>query len=100
MSAPALSGFSNSYAVLTHVLPAARSTKSADVARAAVHAKMPKGSLANGGGLDLAPPGAPDAGENRAAAGVIEQWVALRTAAVVWPPPFTTHEVIAIAPPR
>ena len=49
--------------------------------------------LANGGGLDLAPPGAPDEGENRRAAGVIWEWVAPGERAVVWPALFATHTI-------
>ncbi len=90
MSAPALSGFANALALLAHVLPAARSAAPIDVAAAALSTKLDRGSLPNGGGLDLAPPGAPDAGENRAAASVIWEWVAPGQRAVVWPPAFAT----------
>jgi branched-chain amino acid transport system substrate-binding protein len=93
MSAPALSGFSNALALFAHVLPAAAHLTPADVAAAALRVKLPEGSLANGGGMDLAPPGALDAGENRAASGVIWEWVAPRTRAVVWPPAFATHPI-------
>lgn len=96
MSAPALSGFSNAYAVLVHVLPAARTTAAGDVADAGQRVKLVEGTLANGGGLDLAPPRAPDAGGNRNAASVIWEWVAPRTRAVVWPPAFATHPVVAL----
>lgn len=96
MSAPALSGFSNAYAVLVHVLPAAGSTQVDRVAAAALATKLPAGALANGGGLDLAPPSAPDAGNNRQAASVIWEWVAPGTRAVVWPPAFATHPITAL----
>jgi hypothetical protein len=105
MSAPALSGFSNALALVAHVLPAARSAAPADVAAgaapadiaaAALTTKLAKGSLPNGGGLDLAPPGSPDAGENRAAASVIWEWVAPGQRAVVWPPAFATAAVAAL----
>ena len=58
--------------------------------------KLPEGTLANGGGLDLAPVGAIDAGANRRSAGVIWEWVAPRTRAVVWPPALATHDVLAL----
>ncbi|GAC1316798.1 MAG: hypothetical protein NVSMB12_14040 [Acidimicrobiales bacterium] len=96
MSAPALSGFSSAYALLVHVLPAARTTAVAAVAAAAIAIKLPDGSLANGGGLDIAAPPAPDAGENRRAASVIWEWVASNTRAVVWPPTFATHAIVAL----
>src|SRR4029077_8874154 len=55
-----------------------------------------QGSLANGGGLDLAPPGAVDAGANRRSAGVIEEWVAPGKKATVWPPAFAERPVEAL----
>lgn len=96
MSAPALSGFANAYAVLVHVLPAAGSTQVERVAATALATKLPAGTLANGGGLDLAPASAPDAGNNRQAASVIWEWVAPGTRAVVWPPAFATHPIAAL----
>jgi ABC-type branched-subunit amino acid transport system substrate-binding protein len=96
MSAPALSGFANAYAVLVHVLPAARTTSAVDVAAAALAVKLDEGTLANGAGLDLAPPGAAEPGANRRATSVIWEWVAPRTRAVVWPPAFATHPIVAL----
>jgi branched-chain amino acid transport system substrate-binding protein len=96
MSSPALSGFSGAVALLTHIAPAARALTPEGLARAAAAVKLPVGSLANGAGLDLAPPGAPDAGANRRSAGVIWEWVAVRQRAVVWPPAFATHPVVAL----
>ncbi len=49
------------------------------------------GTLANGSGMDLIPPGQLDAGDNRAATSVIWEWVAPGRRAVVWPPAFATH---------
>ena len=46
--------------------------------------------------MDLAAPGRPDAGANHAAAGVIWEWVAPKTRAVVWPPAFATHAVTVL----
>ena len=96
MSSPALSGFSSAVALLSHVAPAAEDLTPAGLARAATTVKLPEGTLANGGGLDLAPADAIDAGANRRSAGVIWEWVAPRTRAVVWPPPLATHEVLAL----
>ena len=96
MSAPALSGFANTWALIGHVLPdvpAGRAITSAAVATAALATKLPPGSLANGSGMDLAPPGALDAGANRAAASVIWEWVAPGQRAVVWPPAFATAKL-------
>lgn len=95
MSAPALSGFSNAYALLVHVLPAASGLNADAVAEAALNVKLPEGTLANGAGLDIAPPDSADAGNNRRAASVIWEWVAPRTRAVVWPPAYATHPIVA-----
>jgi hypothetical protein len=93
MTSHALSGFSNAYALFSHVLPTAGQASTKAVAAAAQVVKLPIGSLANGGGLDIAPPGAPDGGNNRNAAGVIWEWVAPGREVVVWPPAFATHPV-------
>ncbi len=94
MTSHALSGFSNASALFSHVLPRAGRAATDAVAAAAQAVKLPVGSLANGGGLDIAPPGAADAGNNRNAAGVIWEWVAPGHEEVVWPPAFATHPVV------
>ncbi len=96
MSAAALAGFANTWALVGHVLPASPSLSATAVAATARSLKLPAGTLANGAGLDLAGPGQPDAGENRAAVSVIWQWVDARTQAVVWPPAFATRPLAAI----
>jgi len=96
MDAAALSGFSNAYALFVHVLPQAGKLTVPDVAKAALTVKLPQGALANGGGLDLAPPGAVDAGANRRSAGIIEEWIAPGKKATVWPPAFAEHPVEAL----
>jgi branched-chain amino acid transport system substrate-binding protein len=97
MTPAALSGFANAWALLGHVLPASAGTGAAAVAQAARSVKLAGGTLPNGAGLDLAGPGADDAGENRRAVSVIWQWVDAATQAVVWPPAFATRPVQAIA---
>ena len=96
MTAAGLSGFANAWALVGHVLPASAGLEPHQVADAARRLKLPPGTLANGAGLDLAPPGAVDAGENRAAVSVIWQWVDARTQAVVWPPSFATRPLVRI----
>jgi ABC-type branched-subunit amino acid transport system substrate-binding protein len=91
MPAPALSGFSAAYALFVHVLPAASNATPAAVATAALAVHLAPGTLANGSGMDLIPPGQRDAGDNRAATSVIWEWVAPGRRAVVWPPAFATH---------
>jgi branched-chain amino acid transport system substrate-binding protein len=97
MSAPALSGFSNALAVLGHILPAADDLRPDTVATAALKVKLPEGSLPNGGGLDLAGPDSVDPGANRAAAGVIWEWIAPRDRVVVWPPAMATRPLVPLS---
>ena len=96
MSSPALSGFSSATALLRYVAPAARDLSTDALADAASKVKLAEGTLANGAGLDIAPSTALDAGANRRSAGVIWEWVAPRTRAVVWPPSLATQEVIPL----
>lgn len=97
MSAAALAGFANAWALVGHVLPSAPGLSAPEVAATALATKLPPGTLANGAGLDLAPPGARDAGENRAAVSVIWQWVDARTQVVVYPPAFATRALAPVA---
>lgn len=96
MSAAALSGFSNTWALIGNVLPAAPGLSAVPVAETARSLKLPQGALPNGAGMDFAGPGQIDAGENRAAVSVIWQWVDPKTQAVVWPPSFATRPLQAI----
>jgi len=91
MSPAALSGFSNTWALVGHVLPAAPGLTPAQVAETARSLKLGQGALPNGAGMDFAGAGQIDAGENRAAVSVIWQWVDPKTQAVVWPPSFATR---------
>ena len=94
MSAPALSGFSGALGVLGHILPVAKSTSPGRVRDAAAKVRLTGGALPNGSGLALAPAGAADAGDNRAATSVIWEWIAPGVRAVVWPPAYATNAVI------
>jgi hypothetical protein len=71
----------------------------AAVATAALSVHLPKGTLANGSGMDFARPGTTDAGDNRAATSVIWEWVSPGKRVVVWPAAFATHalEVLPLA---
>jgi branched-chain amino acid transport system substrate-binding protein len=97
MSTAALAGFANAWALVGHVLPAAPGLSAPEVAATALATKLPAGTLANGAGLDLAPPGARDAGENRAAVSVIWQWLDPETQVVVYPPAFATSRLTPLA---
>ncbi|HYM70637.1 MAG TPA: ABC transporter substrate-binding protein [bacterium] len=91
---PALSGFSGGIALFQDVLPYARDLSPAAVAAAARQGLLPMGALPNGSGLAFAPEGSPQAGENLRAAGVVWEWVAPNTRALVWPPALATHAIV------
>ena len=97
MSTAALAGFANAWALVGHVLPATPGFTPGQVAATARDMKLAPGTLANGAGLDIAPPGALDAGQNRAAVSVIWQWVDQNTQAVVYPPAFATRPLSPVA---
>lgn len=86
MTAPGLTGFAGTYAVLKHVLPEATSLTPRAIADAMRAVKVPLGALPNASGLDFGP----GSTENRRATSVIWQWVARGERAVVWPPAFAT----------
>lgn len=96
MTPAALSGFSNTWALVGHVLPASPGLTPVQVAATARSLKLAQGSLPNGAGMDFAGPGQVGAGENQAAVSVIWQWVDPQTQVVVWPPAFATHPLKAI----
>jgi len=96
MTAAALTGFSGTYALLKDVLPNARSMSATAISAAARAANVPMGSLPNGSGLQFAPQGSVNAGDNVRAASVIWEWVKEYTRAVVWPPQFATSQIKAL----
>ena len=98
MSAPALAGFSATWALLHEVLPSAGAgdVSASAVAEAAGAIDLPPGSLPNGSGLLFGEPGSVDAGDNIRAAGVIWEWIRPGEHVVVWPPLFATHPVEAL----
>jgi len=96
MTAAALTGFSGTYALLKYVLPNARSMTADAISAAARAIDVPMGSLPNGSGLEFAPKGSVNAGDNLRAASVIWEWVREYTRAVVWPPQFATSPIKAL----
>jgi branched-chain amino acid transport system substrate-binding protein len=96
LEAPALAGFASTWALVHHVLPAAKTFAPDDVAAAALATRLPIGALPNGSGIDFPKPGEPDAGENRAAASVIGEWVAPGDMKVVWPPAFAVRPITVL----
>jgi branched-chain amino acid transport system substrate-binding protein len=97
MSAPALAGFSAAWALFHDVMPGARAMTPQGVSSAALRLRIASGGLPNGSGLELVPPGRPDAGANLRAASVIWEWTGVNRRAVVWPPQFATAPITAVA---
>ena len=93
-SEEALAGFSATWALLRHVLPAVGGSalEPASVAAAARSIDLPEGSLPNGAGLRFSSDPA-TLGQNERAAAVIWQWTKVRTYEFVWPPSYRTGEV-------
>jgi branched-chain amino acid transport system substrate-binding protein len=96
-SEEALSGFTATWALLRHVLPAAlpdgnEQPAAEAVAAAARSIDLPDGSLPNGAGLRFSSDPR-SLGQNERAAAVMWQWTAERTYAFVWPPTYATAPV-------
>lgn len=72
--AAAYMGFSGAWALLSGVLPNAKSLSLEDLRRAALQLDLPEGSLPNGSGVRFAPDNDPMAGQNLRALGVVWQW--------------------------
>jgi branched-chain amino acid transport system substrate-binding protein len=91
MTIPAVAGFVGGWALLHGVLPAIHGAVTPDAIRtAALTLHEPAYSSINGGGVQFAQPGAPDAGQNLLATAVVGQWQAVNTMHVVYPAPFAS----------
>jgi hypothetical protein len=89
MTIPAVAGFVGGWALLHGVLPAIHGAVTPDSIRtAALALHEPPYSSINGGGVEFARPGTPDAGQNLLATAVVGQWQAVNTMHVVYPAPF------------
>jgi branched-chain amino acid transport system substrate-binding protein len=97
MSSAALSGFGSAWGLFRHVLPKARDFSPDAIADAALKARLPRGSLPNGSGMQFAPSGSYDAGENVNAISVIWEWVSVNTRVIVWPPSLATGSMVPLA---
>lgn len=89
MTAPALTGFAGTWALLKHVMPKAGALDAASIAGALRATDIPQGALPNGSGMDFEA----GSGQNLNATSVIWQWVKPFTRAVVWPPTFATAPI-------
>ncbi|HLQ62518.1 MAG TPA: ABC transporter substrate-binding protein [Candidatus Acidoferrales bacterium] len=91
MSIPAVAGFTGGWTLFHEVLPRVTGKVTADEIRhAAFQVDVPVGASINGGGVRFGSAEAADAGQNRRAAAVVGQWVAVEQMRVVYPPAFAT----------
>jgi len=92
MTAAALTGFSGTFALLAHALPAAAALTPAGIADALRATRIEQGALPNGSGMGF------EAGssQNLLATSVIWQWTAPFTRTVVWPPQFATGSILPL----
>ena len=95
----AIASYSAAWALLHHVLPAARSLDTTGIDAAARSADLPDGSLPNGAGLRFSQ-GATDLGQNLRASSVIWQWQGYRRSVTVWPPVLANGDVALVPLPR
>jgi ABC-type branched-subunit amino acid transport system substrate-binding protein len=93
MSAPALSGFSATWALLREIMPGTRNMTPHSVGEAAVRKRIPLGGLPDGSGLELVGATGGDPGANLRASSVIWEWIGVNRRAVVWPPRFATAPI-------
>jgi branched-chain amino acid transport system substrate-binding protein len=99
MSIPAVAGFVGGWALFHGVLPTVRGALTSDALRTAAYAlDEPRFSSINGGGVQFAPPGAPDAGQNLLAPAVVGQWQSLNTMHTVYPNPFAEAKPVLRVP--
>lgn len=86
MSIGGVAGFVGGWAFFHDILPKVSGSVSAETLRdAAYRVDAPVGSAINGGGVQFAPSGAIDAGQNRRPTVVVGQWQAGVTMRVVYP---------------
>ena len=91
LSIPAVAGFVGAWVLFHEVLDKAGGSATADsVRRAAYAVKLPAGSMINGGGVEFAPEGSFDAGQNRRAPAVVGQWQDGVQMRVVYPAAYAT----------
>ena len=95
----AVASFSAAWALLHHVVPAARSISVAAIDAAAQAADLPAGALPNGAGLRFSSAQA-DRGQNQRASSVVWQWQGYRHSVTVWPPVLATAQPAFIPLPR
>jgi branched-chain amino acid transport system substrate-binding protein len=88
MMAEAVAGFVGGWILLHDILPRTASMTQADVWRAAMSLNIPAGTEINGAGVQFAPQGQADAGQNQRAVDVIWEWLTPTMRAIVYPAAF------------
>jgi branched-chain amino acid transport system substrate-binding protein len=95
MEIPGVAGFVGGWTLFHDVLPTVHGAITSDSVRtAALAIDVPVGGEINGAGMQFAPPGSPDAGQNRRAAAVVGQWQAGGVMKVVYPDAYATGRAI------
>ncbi len=95
MEIPGVAGFVGGWTLFHDVLPKVHGAATSESVRsAAFTVDVPVGGEINGGGIQFAPPGSPDAGQNRRAAAVVGQWQAGGVMKVVYPSAYATGQAI------
>ena len=95
MTIPAVAGFVGGWVLFHEVLAKLGGPVNAEVIRRAAYAvKLPPGSMINGGGVQFAPDGSYDAGQNRRAPAVVGQWQAGVQMKVVYPAAYATAQPV------
>ena len=95
MEIPGVAGFVGGWTLFHDVLPKVHGTVTSDSVRSiALTVDIPIGGEINGAGIRFAPPGSPDAGQNRRAAAVVGQWQAGGVMKVVYPDAYATGQAV------
>ena len=91
---PGVAGFVGGWALFHDVLPNIQGNPTSEAIRLVANTvDVPAGSEINGAGIRFAPPGSPDAGQNRRATAVVGQWQAGVVMNVVYPTAFATGTI-------
>jgi branched-chain amino acid transport system substrate-binding protein len=91
MGIPGVAGFVGGWTLFHDVLAKlSGSVSSESIRAAAVRVDVPAGGEINGAGVQFAPPGSPDAGQNLRAAAVVGQWQAGGVMTILYPAAYAT----------
>jgi branched-chain amino acid transport system substrate-binding protein len=100
LSIPAVAGFVGGWALFHDVLPAVSGPLTPDAVRsAALKVDRPMGTSINGGGVQFAAADPADGGQNRRAAALVGQWLAVGVMKPVYPAAYALAQPILGPPP-